>query len=92
MAEEIEAGLVHLRSALQHLATVGDLATSEADAAVSVERRIEKLYRQAMRGLLTEPDLREVSARGDLYRRMLDVGERLRRVADRVWYAVVKEA
>jgi hypothetical protein len=37
-------------------------------------------------------DLREVVARGELYRRTLDVGERITRVADRIWYAVVKEA
>jgi len=30
--------------------------------------------------------------RGEFYRRTLEVGERLTRVADRVWYAVVKEA
>lgn len=92
LAGEIATGVEHLRGAIAHLAGDGDLTTHEADAAVSCERRMEKLYRAAMRGLLTVDDLREVVARGELYRRTLDVGERITRVADRIWYAVVKEA
>ena len=67
-----------------------NLATQEADGAISRERRLEKTYRVAMQGLLGVQDLREVAARGELYRRTLDIGERLTRVADRIWYAVVK--
>lgn len=92
MADDVVAGVGHLRTAIEHLAQDGDLATREADAAVSAERRMEKTYRDAMRRLLTEDDLRLVLARGEFYRRTLEIGERLTRVADRVWYAVVKEA
>ena len=92
MASEIATGVQHLRTAIEHLATQGDVATREADAAVSSERRMEKTYREAMRGLLAVDDLREVVTRGEFYRRTLEIGERLTRVADRVWYAVVKEA
>ena len=91
MASEIAAGVQHLRTAIEHLATGKDLATKEADLAVSRERRMEKIYRDGMQGLLTMENLREVAARGELYRRTLDIGERLTRVADRIWYAVVKE-
>jgi len=92
MASEIATGVQHLRRAINHLAEDGELATREADAAVSAERRMEKIYRDAMRGLVAMDDLREVVARGELNRRTLEVGERLTRVADRIWYAVVKEA
>lgn len=92
MAAETRTGVQHLRSAIAHLATESDVATSEADAAVSSARRMEQTYREAMRGLLAVDDLREVVTRRDFYRRTLEVGERLTRVADRVWYAVVKEA
>ena len=92
MAGEIATGVQHLRTAIDHLAKDGDVATREADAAVSAERRMEKIYRDAMRGLLAVDDLREVVTRGEFYRRTLEIGERLTRVADRVWYAVVKEA
>ncbi|TIC81328.1 DUF47 family protein [Nocardioides sp. GY 10113] len=92
MAADIEAGVRHLHAALTHLTDPGDLPTREADAAVACERRMEEAYREAMRGLLALGDLREVAARGELYRRTLEVGERITRVADRVWYAVVKEA
>ena len=92
MAGEIATGVRHLRTAMDHLDTDGDVATREADAAVSAERRMEKIYREGMRGLLAVDDLREVLSRREFYRRTLEIGERLTRVADRVWYAVVKEA
>ena len=92
LAAEIETGVQHLRTAIDHLAKDGDVATREADEAVSAERRMEKIYRRAMRDLLAVDDLHVVVTRGELYRRTLEVGERLTRVADRVWYAVVKEA
>lgn len=92
MASEIATGVQHVRTAMDHLATHGDVATREADAAMSSERRMEEIYRDAMHALVEVDDLREVVTRGDLYRRTLDIGERLTRVADRVWYAVVKES
>jgi uncharacterized protein Yka (UPF0111/DUF47 family) len=92
MAGEIATGAQHLRTAIDHLAKDAEAATREADAAVSAERRMEKIYRDAMRDLLAVDDLREVLTRGEFYRRTLEIGERLTRVADRVWYAVVKEA
>ena len=45
-----------------------------------------------MRGLLAVDDLRGALSRREFYRRSLDIGERLTRVADRVWHAVVKAA
>jgi uncharacterized protein Yka (UPF0111/DUF47 family) len=92
MAGEIATAAVHLSTAVRHLATEADVATREADAAVAASRRMETSYRDAMRGLHDVDDLRELMIRGELYRRTLEVGERLTRVADRVWYAVVKEA
>lgn len=92
MAGEIQAGVQHLRTAIEQLASNGDLATREADAAVSAERQMEKTYRDAMRRLISAEDLHQVLARGELYRRTLDIGDRITRVADRIWYAVVKEA
>lgn len=92
MAAEILTGVQHLRTAMLHLDKDGEVATREADLAVSAERQMEKIYRDAMRGLLAVDDLREVMTRGEFYRRTLDIGQRLTRVADRVWYAVVKEA
>ena len=92
MAVEIRTGVQHLRTAIDHLATQGDVATREADAAMSSARRMEKIYLDSMLGLLAVNDLREVVTRGEIYRRTLEIGDRLTRVADRVWYAVVKEA
>ena len=92
MAVEIRTGVQHLRTAIDHLATQGDVATREADAAMSSARRMEKIYLDSMLGLLAVDDLREVVTRGEIYRRTLEIGDRLTRVADRVWYAVVKES
>ncbi len=91
MADDLAEGLGHLRIALGHLTGDGDTATREADAALAAERRMEKQYRQAMRELLATDDLRRAISLRELYRRVLESGERLGAVAERVWYAVVKE-
>ncbi len=92
MAGEALDGMQRLRSALAQLGRSAERATAEADAAAECETRMEHTYRDAMRALLDLDDLHEVTGRAELYRRTLEVGERVMRVADRVWYAVVKEA
>lgn len=91
MADDLAEGLSHLRIALDHLTGDGDVATGEADAALAAERRMEKVYRQAMRDLVASDDVRHAMSMRELYRRVLEAGERLATVAERVWYAVVKE-
>lgn len=66
-------------------------ATDKADAAVKAQRQLERVYRSAMSSLLEVDDLREVMGRRELYRRFSRMGEDLEAVADRVWYAYVKE-
>ena len=92
MAREAVDAVRRLQAALGELGRSAEKATAEADAAVECEHRMEHTYRDAMRALLEVDDVREVTARAELYRRTLEVGERITRVADRVWYAVVKEA
>lgn len=92
MADEMVQGVGHLRVALRHLTGDGDTATTEADAALATERQMEKIYRDAMRQLLASEDLRRAVSLRELYRRVLEAGERLAAVAERVWYAVVKQA
>jgi uncharacterized protein Yka (UPF0111/DUF47 family) len=69
----------------------GPVATDAADAVVKHVRQLERLYRRAMSELLDVDDLREVMGRRELYRRFSRIGEDLEEVADRVWYATVKE-
>jgi uncharacterized protein Yka (UPF0111/DUF47 family) len=87
------ADAVHLLSeAVERLgAKTGD-ATEKANEALRAQRRIEKVYRDAMAGLVETDDLREVISRRELYRRVSRIGEVVVDVAERVWYAVVKEA
>lgn len=66
-------------------------ATDAADAAVKRIRQLERTYRNAMSELLEVEDLREVMGKRELYRRFSRIGEDLEEVADRVWYATVKE-
>ncbi len=49
-------------------------------------------YPLAMATLLEVDDLREVMARRELYRRFSRLGDGVVDVAERIWYAVVKEA
>jgi uncharacterized protein Yka (UPF0111/DUF47 family) len=67
-------------------------ATVCADAAIKSTRRAEHVYRAAMSALLQVDDLREVMARREMYRRLSRIGDHIHTVADRVWYAVMKEA
>lgn len=92
LAAELSEGMAHLRVAVSHLTDRSDVATVEADAALAAERRMEKIYRRAMRDLISIQDLRDVVARRELYRRALEAGERLAAVAERIWYSTMKES
>ncbi len=67
-------------------------ATEAATRAAESQSRIEKVYRQAMSGLVAVDDIREVAAKRELYRRLARASDDLREVAERVWYSVLKEA
>lgn len=92
MAELLQEGVGKLRVALSHLGDDHDAATGAADAAIKSQRRLERAYRSAMSDLLQVDDLREVTARRELYRRLSRISDQLVAVAERVWYSVVKEA
>jgi uncharacterized protein Yka (UPF0111/DUF47 family) len=61
---------------------------------------MEKVYRRAMSGLLELEDdgadahvrMNEIMGRRELYRRLSRIADTLVDVADRVWYAAVKES
>ena len=84
-------GVGHLAGAFGRLGDEGD-ATELADAAIKSQRRVERTYRGAMSALLQVADLGEVMGRREVYRRLSRMGDLVHIVAERVWYAVVKEA
>jgi uncharacterized protein Yka (UPF0111/DUF47 family) len=90
MASELASGARHARLAFAALVDDHDGATAAADAATKSVRRVEHIYRDAMSKLLDLDELREVMGSRELYRRCSRMGDDLERVADRVWYAVVK--
>ena len=92
MAAHATEGIRHIANAFAVITKGGDLATNEADAAIKCERQIERLYRAAMSKLRDVDDLRQVTAWREMYRRYARLGEAIVFVAERVWYAVVKEA
>jgi uncharacterized protein Yka (UPF0111/DUF47 family) len=89
MATAVAQSVRHLADAIAGLGGPGD-PTAAADAAIHSQRHIERVYRAALTGGLTTdgPDL---MMRRDAYREFLQIGDRLHRVADRIWYATVKE-
>ena len=103
MAERLREGTEHLARAFEALAGQGAdghrAATAAADAATKSARRMEKVYRGAMSGLLEleaegtieGAHVREGMGRRELYRRLSRIADTLADVADRVWYAAVKE-
>jgi uncharacterized protein Yka (UPF0111/DUF47 family) len=67
-------------------------ATTTADRAIKDQRHLQHTYREAMSALIENPDIREVAARREIYRRLARCGDELVRVAERVWYSVLKES
>lgn len=92
MATALLEGTRHIGEAFATLdaPSTGD-ATAAADVAVKSQRRLEHIYRAAMSALIEEEDLREVAGRRELYRRLSRMSDILVAVAERVWYAVLKE-
>jgi uncharacterized protein Yka (UPF0111/DUF47 family) len=89
MASALAESVRHLADAFAGLGGSGD-PTGPADAAIHSQRHIERIYRAALAdGLSTDEP--ELVARRAVYREFLQIGDRLHRVADRVWYATVKE-
>jgi uncharacterized protein Yka (UPF0111/DUF47 family) len=92
MAVLLASSARELDQAVARLAPSGGDATGAADAAIKHVRRLERVYRTAMARLLEVDDLREVTARRELYRRCSRMGEAAVDVAERVLYAAVKES
>jgi uncharacterized protein Yka (UPF0111/DUF47 family) len=82
----------HIEEAVSRLKGTDADATEPAEAAIKAERNLERAYRAGMAALLEIDDLREVTARRELYRRCSRIGEGAVDVAERVIYAVVKES
>jgi uncharacterized protein len=93
MARELAEGTRRLEQAFAKL-ELGDGAdaTLPADQAVKQHRHLEHTYRAAMSALIEVSDIREVTARRELYRRLARTGDELARVAERIWYSVLKES
>ena len=96
MAELIRDGVQQLAAAFLELATSNveqrRRAADAADAAIKTQRRLERIYRDAMPGLFALEDLRQAMARQELYRRLMHISESVIATADRVWYALMKGA
>ncbi|MGO9196208.1 MAG: DUF47 domain-containing protein [Acidimicrobiales bacterium] len=95
MAEELLAGTKELTEAFKLIAVDTTGATAAAERAISTQRDIERTYRRAMSELLKEAkegEVREITARRELYRRYARIGDDLEYVADRVVYTVIKGA
>lgn len=74
------------------LGSDADAATEAADAAITLERRLEHAYYTGMADLLAIEDRNERIARRELYRSCARLGETLVDVAERVVYAVMKQS
>jgi uncharacterized protein Yka (UPF0111/DUF47 family) len=92
MAVLLREGVAHIDDAVAALQERRAEATTCADAAIKTERKVERVYRKAMADLLELDDLRVVTARRELYRRMSRIAGVLSGLAERVWYAVIKES
>jgi hypothetical protein len=85
-------GVRNVATAFQALANRpgSPTASSSADRAIHNQRNLEHIYRRAMSALIDVEDVREVTAKRELYRRLVRTSDHLAAVAERVWYAVLK--
>ena len=92
MASELAGGMQDLAAAFAALGRDGiGASTDAATRAAKSQSRLEHIYRPAMSSLIDLDDLREVSAKRELYRRLARTSDDLREVAERVWYSVLKQ-
>ena len=92
MAALLAQALRDIDEAIRRLGSKDGDATEPAGAAIKAERNLERAYRAGMAALLESDDLRDVTARRELYRRVSRMGEGVVDVAERVVYAVVRES
>jgi uncharacterized protein len=92
MASLLASALRHIDTAVASLGSDADGATEAADAAITLERRLEHAYYAGMADLLGIDDRNERIARRELYRSCSRLGEIVVDVAERVVYAVMKES
>jgi uncharacterized protein Yka (UPF0111/DUF47 family) len=92
MAAELAQGVRNLEIAFDALSEHDrqSAATGAADAAIKNQRHLEHIYRKAMSALVDVRDIGEVTARRELYRRLVRASDHLAHAAERVWYAVLK--
>jgi uncharacterized protein Yka (UPF0111/DUF47 family) len=91
MARAVLEGVSCLSDSFAALPNDADAATKAADAAIKCQRLLERRYRVAMSELLAVTELRDVVTWREIYRRYARLGDAIVRVAERVWYATVKE-
>ena len=91
MAAELASGTHHLADAFDGLGDRPADATAAADRAIKSHRNVEHIYRRAMSALIGIDDLNAVTVRRELYRRLVRTSGDLAAVAERVWYAVLKQ-
>ena len=92
MASLLASALRHIDTAVASLGSDADAATEAADAAITLERRLEHAYYAGMANLLEVEDRNERIARRELYRSCSRLGETVADVAERVVYAVMKQS
>lgn len=92
MASLLVDALRRIDSGIKVLGSDVDAATGAADAAITLERQLERAYYAGMAELLEVEDRNERIARRELYRSCSRLGETVVDVAERIVYAVMKES
>jgi uncharacterized protein Yka (UPF0111/DUF47 family) len=91
MVATLRHGIEQLGRAVDKLTGDRQAATDAADEVISCNHDLEHVYRHFMSESLIEGDLREVMGKRELYRRLSRLGDAISHIAERVWYAIVKE-
>ncbi|HTY98421.1 MAG TPA: DUF47 family protein [Rhodocyclaceae bacterium] len=90
MARWLHTGVVALEAGFGKLATAPAGASEDADVARKAERKVEKLYRQALADLYTGDDYIHMFKRREIYRHLTTAAERMAHCANTLHDIVVK--
>ena len=90
MSDLLLSGTQEIRMAMDKLRDCPEESLTHTSAARKVENEIEGLYRQAIRDLFEQDDIKVILKKREIYRHMSNAADRIDEVAKTLKYVIVK--
>jgi|YNPNPStandDraft_1061719.scaffolds.fasta_scaffold14906_5 uncharacterized protein Yka (UPF0111/DUF47 family) len=90
MGDLLLEGMMALRAGFAKMEKEPQAAIAHAQEAQRAENRLEGRYRQGVKALLEQDDLREILMRREVYRHISNTADRIDGCAEALWFTLVK--